>query len=115
MSVSALSDFATPPDNLRIEIEPEPDRVLVAPHGELDLATTPALDHELERLVERGFRTIVIDLRPTTFIDSSAVHLLVRQTARPDATVSVIDGPRCVARVLDIAGARDVLPFEPAP
>lgn len=115
MSVSPPSDFTGPGEVFRIEIQPERHRVRVAPHGELDIATVPKLAEELDGLVERGFRTIVIDLRPTTFIDSSAVHLLVRQTARRDAAVSVISGPRCVTRVLDVAGVRDALPFEPAP
>ncbi|HET8754866.1 MAG TPA: STAS domain-containing protein [Solirubrobacteraceae bacterium] len=115
MSVSPPHAFTRPSREFRITVEPDRHRVLVAPHGELDLATVPELADELDGLVERGFRAIVIDLRPTTFIDSSAVHLLFRQTARPDATVTVIAGPRCVMRVLDIAGARDTLPFEPAP
>ena len=115
MSVSPPSDFAGPSAGFRIEVQPARHRVLVAPHGELDIATVPNLGQELDGLVERGFRAIVIDLRPTTFIDSSAVHLLLRQTARHDAAVSVIPGSRIVTRVLDIAGVRDVLPFEPAP
>jgi hypothetical protein len=41
--------------------------------------------------------------------------MLLRQTARPDATISVIDGPQSVSRVLEIAGVRDALPFEPTP
>ena len=115
MSVSPSSNLAGPSEAFWIEIRPDRDRVLVAPHGELDIATVPDLADELDRVVERGFRAIIVDLRPTTFIDSSAVHLLVRQTARRDAAVSVIPGPRCVARVLDLAGVRDVLRFEPAP
>jgi anti-anti-sigma factor len=106
---------ASPPQAFRIEIQPERDRVLVAPHGELDLATSPELAHELDALVGRGFRAIVVDLRPTTFIDSTAVHLLFRETARSDATISVIAGPKPVDRVLELAGAREALRFEPAP
>lgn len=96
----------------RIEIQSDRDRVLVAPHGELDMATTPELDVEIDGLVERGFREIVIDLRPTTFIDSTVAHLLLRQTARPDAAISVIAGPRC-SRVFELAGVSDALSFEP--
>jgi anti-sigma B factor antagonist len=106
---------ASPPAAFRIEIQPARDRVLVAAHGELDIATAPELADELDALVDRGFHTIVVDLRPTTFIDSSGVHLLVRHTARPDATISVISGPRSVTRVLDIAGALEVLRLERAP
>jgi anti-anti-sigma factor len=114
MTVLPSRNPAEPSEELRIEVRPDRRRVLVAAHGELDIATTPELADVLDGLVERGFRSIVIDLRPTTFIDSSAVHLLVRQTARPDAAVSVIAGPPFVTRVLDIAGVRDLLHFEPA-
>jgi anti-sigma B factor antagonist len=96
----------------RIDVRPDRDRVLVAPYGELDMATSPELDVEIDGLVERGFRAIVIDLRPTTFIDSTVVHLLVRQTARPDAAISVIAPPERVNRVFELAGVQDLLPFE---
>jgi anti-anti-sigma factor len=99
----------------RIETRPDRDRVIVAPHGELDLATTPDLADELDGLVARGFRAIVVDMRRTTFIDSSGVHLLVRQTARPDAVISVIAGPQRVRRVFDIAGVWETLRVEPSP
>jgi anti-anti-sigma factor len=97
----------------RIEIEPDRDRVRVAPCGELDIATAPEVAAELDGLVERGFRAIVIDLRRTTFIDSTGVHLLIRQGARPDASITVVDGPQTVRRVFDLSGARDLLAFEP--
>jgi anti-anti-sigma factor len=105
----------SPPAAFRIEVRPDRDRVLVAPHGELDMATSPELAQTLDGLVERGVRAIVVDLRPTTFIDSTVVHLLFRQTARPDAAISVIAGRKCVDRVLELAGVRNVLHFEPAP
>jgi anti-anti-sigma factor len=105
----------SPPVAFRIETRPDGDCVFVAPHGELDMATSPELAHTLDGLVERGFHMIVVDLRATTFIDSTVVHLLFRQTARPDAAISVIAGPKSVDRVLELAGARDALRFVPAP
>ena len=115
MNVSAPSACTGPSEAFRIEIQPDRDRVRVAPHGELDIATAPDVAAEIDGLVERGLRTIVIDLRLTSFIDSTGVHMLLRQTARPDATISVVDGPQSVSRVLEIAGVRDALPFEPTP
>jgi len=37
---------------------------------------------------------------------------MVRQTARTDAKITVIDGPGPVSRVFDLAGVRDLLRFE---
>lgn len=103
------------PDAFRIEIQPQGDRVLVVLHGELDIATAPGLDDEIDGLVERGFGELVIDLRRTSFIDSSGLHLLVRQAARPDAAISVIVGRPSMRRIFDIAGVLDVVRLEPTP
>jgi anti-anti-sigma factor len=89
--------------------------VLVVPRGELDLATVPEVAEEIDALAARGFDSIVVDLRATSFIDSTGVCLLLRQTARKDARITVIDGPRPVSRVFDLAGVREVLPFETMP
>lgn len=97
-----------------VEIRPDRQRVFVVPRGELDLATAPAVEAEIEELVARGFDAIVVDLRAVTFVDSSGVHLLLRQSARPDVRLTVIDGPKPVRRVFELAGVRDALPFETA-
>jgi anti-anti-sigma factor len=89
--------------------------VLVAPHGELDLDTVGLVAEEVDELVDRGVDAIVIDLRSTSFIDSTGLRLLLVQTARTDARITVIDGPAIVSRLFDLAGIRDVLPFEAAP
>jgi anti-anti-sigma factor len=115
MNLSPSSEFTTSSDGFRIEVRPDRDRVLVAPHGELDIATVPDLAAEIDGLVASGFGTVVIDLRPTLFIDSTALHLLVGHAARSDVTISVIDGSRAVSRVFDVAGVRDAIRFEPAP
>jgi anti-sigma B factor antagonist len=110
-SVNPLSD-STPAEAFRIEIQPNRHRVLVAPHGELDIDTAAGVADEIDGLVERGFSAIVIDLRPTTFIDSTGVHLLLHQAARTDARITIIDGPEVVSRVFDLAGVRASLTFE---
>jgi anti-sigma B factor antagonist len=98
----------------RVEIRPDRRRVLVVPHGELDLATADEVADEVDELVARGFDAIVIDLRATSFIDSTGLRLLIRETARKDARVTLIDGPKAVSRLFDLAGVRDLLPFETA-
>ena len=62
----------------------------------------------------RGFEAIVIDLRATTFLDSSGLHLLIAQAERTDVRITLIDGPAVVSRLFDLTGVRDVPPCEPA-
>jgi len=53
------------------------DRYTVSVRGELDVATSPGLRGELHALVERGARSVTLDLSGTTFIDSSGLGVLV--------------------------------------
>lgn len=107
--------FERKPERFRVDVRPERERVMVVPRGELDLATVDQLAAEVDDLVGRGFDTVVLDLRATSFMDSSGVQLLLQQTARPDAHVTLVDGSDQVRRVIDLAGVRDLLPFEAAP
>jgi anti-sigma B factor antagonist len=52
--------------------------------GEIDLATGPALERELQKAEHSGPQTIVLDLADLRFIDSTGVHLLIRAQRRAD-------------------------------
>jgi anti-sigma B factor antagonist len=103
------------PEPLSVDIRPDRRRVFVVPQGELDMATVDQLATEIDQLVGRGFDTLVLDLRALSFLDSSGLHLLLEQTARPDAQVTLVDGTPPVTRVIDLAGVRHLLRFEAAP
>jgi anti-anti-sigma factor len=109
------SALAAEPEPFRIEVRPARERVMLVPHGEIDIDTVGRLAEQIDELTSRGFEGIVLDLRATSFIDSSGIHLLLRETARPDAYVTVIDGAEPVRRVIDLVGVRHLLRFEPAP
>jgi anti-sigma B factor antagonist len=100
---------------LSVEIRPERPRAVVVPHGDLDLSSVDALGAELDDLVGRGFEEIVLDLRALSFMDSTGLHLVLAQSARRDARVTLIDGTGPVSRLFDIAGVRSALPFEVSP
>jgi anti-anti-sigma factor len=100
-----LTIRVVPDDPYRIELS-----------GELDLASTQAVETEL-RLGERSAaQRIVLDLDRLTFIDSTGLRLLVIATRRSDA-----DGDRLrirpgsdplVQRVMAITGMNEYLRFE---
>jgi anti-anti-sigma factor len=101
------------PEKFRVETRPDRDRVFVVPHGELDLATAPAVAGAIDDLMARRFDRIVLDLRETSFMDSTGLRLVIAQTTRADGRVTLIDGPSAVGRLFDLAGLREKLPFEP--
>jgi anti-sigma B factor antagonist len=99
------------PEPFTIEVRPDRQRVFVTPRGELDLATVGRLSAEIDAVAAAGFGEVVLDLRRLAFMDSTGVRLVLRHTARTDTTVQLIDGAPPIARVFDLAGLRDRLPF----
>src|SRR5207302_9285393 len=50
--------------------------------GELDVNTAPELREQLARLVNEGVRHIVVDLAQVSFVDSTALSVLVSALKR---------------------------------
>jgi anti-anti-sigma factor len=90
------------------------DGVVVAVHGELDLTTRHRLLAEVGALRSAGHPRIVLDLRPTTFIDASgmgAVVQVTRASRMTGARSTIVPGPPSVMRAFALAGLSDRLPF----
>ena len=99
-------------------VTPERDHVIVAPRGELDMATVGILEQELRQLHESGFSRIVLDLGGLSFMDSSGLHLVMRWTAdasRDGFTFELEPGPPVVQRIFELAALIDELPFRTRP
>jgi anti-sigma B factor antagonist len=91
------------------------DSYVVALAGELDLHTADAVGRELDAVLERGGRTLVVDLCAVSFLGSIGLHLLTRAAKRTRAAggecVVVSDDPR-ILRVFEITGLDRVLRIE---
>jgi anti-anti-sigma factor len=94
-----------------VDTLPDRERVVVAPRGELDIATVGDVAAEIDALERVGFVELVLDLRAVAFMDVSGLRLVVGQARRADVSVELIDGPPAVARLFDLARVRDGLPF----
>jgi anti-anti-sigma factor len=89
----------------------------LALHGELDLASAPALESSLSGIEEQAPKRLVIDLRELRFIDSTGLRLLLQADARwrkRGSELVLRPGEPTVQRVFDVTGALDVLRFEDA-
>jgi anti-anti-sigma factor len=83
------------------------DAIVVAPAGEIDLATIDALQAAMDAAAaEAG--GVVLDLREVTFIDSAGLRLVLH-SSRAIGDFSVVRGPREVQRVFDLVGLDDRL------
>jgi anti-anti-sigma factor len=78
--------------------------------GDLDMATAPAFE---EALLDAGFgQRLVIDLSGCTFLDSSAVRVLVaaaRDAQAAEGDLSIVTPDAGAQRVLQISGVDTML------
>jgi anti-sigma B factor antagonist len=91
----------------------EGSALVVAPEGELDMATVGDLRAELEGDLD-GVSTLVLDLRGLGFLDTSGLQLVFEQQKRAedgDYSLVLVRGPHNVQRLFDIAGMNDRLTF----
>lgn len=63
-------------------LEPTAEACALEVRGDLDIAVSGALSYELEELLSRGNGRIDLDLSGVTFIDSSALRILVQTHER---------------------------------
>jgi anti-sigma B factor antagonist len=78
----------------------------VCVRGDVDLVTAAEVERELLAAAELGARRILVDLTETTFIDSSAIRVLVTGGERLVSSglqFGLVCGPS-VRRVLEIVG-----------
>jgi anti-sigma B factor antagonist len=91
------------------------DSFVVAAGGELDLFTSDRLREKLADVLELGGRRILVDLTGVSFIDSTALGVLVgtAKTLRSSGgqMVLVADDPR-VTRVIELTGLAGIFRIE---
>lgn len=106
------SPGSRPPFQCRVQLDR--DIVRVCPIGELDIATTDEVHARLAELREAGFDRLILDLREATFIDATALRLVLRwheRSRRERFGFALIHGPDPVRRVFEIAGLMNQLRY----
>jgi len=98
--------------NLSVETHEGAQAVVIGVTGELDLASSPALEHELERGAAAQAGLVIVDLRNLEFMDSTGLSVLVRAHQRATENgqrFGVVKGPQQVQRLLSLTGVADRL------
>jgi anti-anti-sigma factor len=115
---AASADEVREAIEFRVDATREHGTLRVCPVGELDLATIGGLREQLDEAMVAGAGTVILDLRKTTFVDSSVLHLAVEtyeRAGRDGIGFAIIAGPRAVERAFTLSGLRDRLPFVDVP
>lgn len=94
------------------------DVAIVAAGGELDLASSDALESELERATASEAEVVIVDLREVRFMDASILGLLVRaqqSAAGRNQRFGVVNGGEKVRSLLRLANTGEALNVVNAP
>jgi anti-sigma B factor antagonist len=101
------------PPQFEVALERDGTVATILVRGELDIATTPALEAAFARL-EPGYQTLVVDLTECTFFASSGISLLLEHNARAKEEgieFVVVKAPSDVQRMFDLLGLDQRLTF----
>ena len=91
---------------------------VIAISGELDLASSAALEQELDRVVDSADDLVVVDLRGLEFMDSTGLSTLVKAHHRAEQAgkrFRLIRGTQQVQRLLSLTGVEARLVFADSP
>jgi anti-sigma B factor antagonist len=94
-------------EQLAIEVRQESDRIVLTLHGELDLASAPQLQSEIESETVDAAEIVVLDLDDVDFIDSAGLRIVLaahERTAKRGQRLALTPGSPQVQRLLSIAG-----------
>ena len=90
---------------LEVTTDREGDRVRLVLVGELDIASTETLEHELEGLEGDSPGTLVLDLRGVEFIDSTGLRAVIAADEHARAKgrrFVVVRGSNAVDRLFNV-------------
>ena len=79
---------------------------VVAPHGEIDLATAPALKSGLSELLHKGMRRCVLDLSGVRHMDSTGLGVVVglRRRLRDEGRIVMAAPTANVRAIIELTG-----------
>jgi anti-anti-sigma factor len=105
-------------ENLQVDVRSEPDRVVLRLHGELDLASAPFLQSEIEGAQAAETALVVLDLDELEFIDSTGLRIILAAHERSrerSQTLALTRGSQQVRRLMSITHAGEHLRIVESP
>jgi anti-sigma B factor antagonist len=92
------------------------ERHVLAVRGEIDLFTAPELKQVLAESIEAGRIRIVVDLAETTFLDSTALGVLIGAVKRlrsREGALAIVNVDENIAKTFEITGLDQIFTIVP--
>ena len=105
-----------PPEFAITEHPIDAERHVLAVRGEIDLFTAPELKQVLAESIEAGRNRIVVDLTETTFLDSTALGVLIGAVKRlrsRDGALAIVNVDENIAKTFEITGLDQIFTILP--
>jgi anti-anti-sigma factor len=100
------------PFELDTKVDSARSTVIVSISGEVDLSVVDTFNEELEASLSG--EAVLIDMQDVTFMDSSALHVLLRAKQKLDSSgvpsALVVGDGSVVARLFELTGLEESLP-----
>jgi anti-sigma B factor antagonist len=109
LSESGESTAVVPeaPATLDLTVSEHEGETVITAAGELDVNTAPELREQLARLITGGANHVAIDLASVSFVDSTALSVLVsalKRLRQADGDLQLASPTPSVRRVFEITG-----------
>jgi anti-sigma B factor antagonist len=105
-----------PPDFAVTEHPIDDQRHVLAVRGEIDLFTAPELKQVLAESIEAGRIRIIVDLTDTTFLDSTALGVLIGAVKRlrsREGALAIVNTDENIAKTFEITGLDQIFTILP--
>ncbi|HXO07640.1 MAG TPA: STAS domain-containing protein [Solirubrobacteraceae bacterium] len=105
-------------NDFRVDVRVEGRIAIIGVTGELDLASSPELEQQLDQVWRSDADQLVLDLRGLEFMDSTGLSIVVgahQRVAETGRKLSVVKGPPQVQRLLDLTGVSERLQLVDTP
>jgi anti-sigma B factor antagonist len=92
------------------------DAYVISLSGEVDLYTAPEFKQQLLEIIGQDARQVVVDLTDTTFIDSTALGVLVggiKRLRSSDGELSLVCSDPNITKIFEITGLDRVFAIYP--
>ncbi len=106
-----------PPEFSIIEQGSEAGHYVIAARGEIDLFTAPELKKVLTDAIEGGQHRIAVDLSEVSFLDSTALGVLIGAVKRlrsRGGALAVVNTDSSIAKTFEITGLDQIFTIVPS-
>jgi anti-anti-sigma factor len=98
-----------------VETELLPGRCILRIRGEVDISNVEEVSEAIDKAVSNEGTTVVLDLTPTTYLDSSGIQLLVqlaeRMGDRRHAFRVVVPRDSALRTLIELTGLEQIIPI----